>query len=180
MRSQLLGKVIAMTIVIEYYIPEKFRRPSGKSIPPSSAGRSFCLLHRKKSRHETKKPRSVHASDQNPLLRKPAREWQGTEEFEGKPAMSCRIDRLVNGEDLVILRISGRISGLDVDVVRTSLEQDGSVVAIDLKEVLLVDREAVKLLALCESNGAELRNCPAYIREWITRERADTNGSEQE
>jgi hypothetical protein len=48
-------------------------------------------------------------------------------------------------------------------------------VAIDLKNVLLVDREAVKLLAVRESNGDELRNCPAYIREWVTRERADTN-----
>ena len=47
------------------------------------------------------------------------------------------------------------------------------------KNVLLVDREAVKLLAVRESNGAELRNCPAYIREWITREREDTNASEQ-
>jgi hypothetical protein len=34
----------------------------------------------------------------------------------------------------------------------------------------LVDREAVKLLAFSEFNGLELRNCLAYIREWITRE----------
>ena len=45
--------------------------------------------------------------------------------------------------------------------------------AIDLKNVLLVDREAVKLLALSEANGTELRNCPPYIREWVTRERAE-------
>jgi hypothetical protein len=45
------------------------------------------------------------------------------------------------------------------------LEQERrSAVAIDLTDVLLVDREAVKFLALRESNGAELRNCPAYIR----------------
>jgi len=79
-----------------------------------------------------------------------------------------------------MLRISGRISGQDVDMLRALLEQEKSVVAIDLKEILLVDREAVKLLAFRESNGAELRNCPAYIREWITRERADTNGPTQE
>jgi len=47
-------------------------------------------------------------------------------------------------------------------------------VAIDLKNVLLVDREAVRLLAVRESNGDELRNCPAYIREWVTRKRTDT------
>jgi hypothetical protein len=45
--------------------------------------------------------------------------------------------------------------------------------------VLLVDREAIKLLAMRESNGVELRNCPAYIREWVTRERAVINASGQ-
>ena len=79
----------------------------------------------------------------------------------------------------MILRISGRITGEDVNMLRTLLEQERSAVAIDLKDVLLVDREAVKLLALCESNGAELRNCSAYIREWVNRERADMNASEQ-
>jgi hypothetical protein len=93
--------------------------------------------------------------------------------------MSCRIDRLVIGEDLVILCIAGRITGHDVDMLRALLEQERSTVAIDLKDVLLVDREAIELLAVRESNGAELRNCPAYIREWVTRERADPNGSEQ-
>jgi hypothetical protein len=93
--------------------------------------------------------------------------------------MSCRIDRLVNGEDLVILRISGRITGQDVDMLRALLEQERSAVAIDLKDVLLVAREAVQLLALRESNGAELRNCPSYIRQWVTKERADMNASEE-
>ncbi len=74
-------------------------------------------------------------------------------------------------EDYVILRISGRITGEDLNVLRASLEQEKKSVAIDLREVLLADREAVKLLALHESNGAEIRNCPLYIREWITRER---------
>jgi hypothetical protein len=65
-------------------------------------------------------------------------------------------------------------------MLRALLEQERSVVVIDFKEVLLVDREAVTLLAFRESNGSELRNCPAYIREWITREWADTKESEQE
>jgi hypothetical protein len=52
-------------------------------------------------------------------------------------------------------------------------------VAIDLKDVLLVDRDAIRLLALSELNCAELRNCPAYIREWVTRERAVISASEQ-
>ena len=108
----------------------------------------------------------------NPLLRKAVRERQRTEEYERKPTMTCRINRLVIEEDLVILFISGRITGQDVEILRDLLDQEKNVIAIDLKEVLLVDREAVRLLELSETNGTELRNCPAYVREWIMRERA--------
>jgi hypothetical protein len=93
--------------------------------------------------------------------------------------MTFRINRLVIGENLVILCICGRITGQEVDMLRDLLDQEKSAVAIDLKDVILVDCEAVKFLALRESNGAELRNCAAYIREWVTRERAVINASEQ-
>ena len=93
--------------------------------------------------------------------------------------MTCRIDRVVIGPGLLILHISGQITGKGVDLLRSLLEQERTLVAIDLKDVLLVDREAIKLLAMCESNKVELRNCPAYIREWVTREGAVTNASEQ-
>src|SRR2546427_13207987 len=89
--------------------------------------------------------------------------------------MSCRIDRVVSAENLVVLFISGRITGEHVDMLRGVLEQESGGFAIDLKNVLLVDREAVRLLALSEANGTELRNCPPYIREWAARERAQTN-----
>lgn len=91
--------------------------------------------------------------------------------------MTCRINRLVIGEGLVILCISGRITAQEVDMLRDLLDQEKSAVAFDLKDVLLVDREAVKFLALRESNAVELRNCSAYIREWIKRERSDANAS---
>ena len=58
-------------------------------------------------------------------------------------------------------------------MLRGVLEQESGGFAIDLKNVLLVDREAVQLLALSEAQGTELRNCPPYIREWVTRERAE-------
>jgi len=61
--------------------------------------------------------------------------------------MTCKIDRLDVGEDLVILRISGRITGKEVAMLRDVLEQERGREALDLKDVLLVDREAVKLLA---------------------------------
>jgi hypothetical protein len=85
--------------------------------------------------------------------------------------MTYRIDRVVIEQYRVILRISGRITGEDANALQSLLEQEGRAAALDLKDILLVDRDVVKLLALCESNGNELRNCPLYIREWITRER---------
>src|SRR5271154_3976855 len=90
--------------------------------------------------------------------------------------MSCRIDRAVNDDNRVVLLVSGRITGEHVDMLRGVLEQESGGVAIDLENVLLVDREAVKFFALREANGTELRNCPPYIREWVTRERAETYG----
>ena len=83
--------------------------------------------------------------------------------------MTCRVDRVLIEQD-VVLRISGRMTGDDLDVLRTALEE-GRVVAIDLTEVALVDRDAVKLLASIEGKGIELRHGPAYIREWVARER---------
>ena len=94
--------------------------------------------------------------------------------------MSCRIDRVVSAESLVVLLVSGRITGEHVDMLRGVLEQESGGFVIDLKNVLLVDGEAVKLLALSETNGTELRNCPPYIREWVTRERAETHGRPSE
>jgi anti-anti-sigma regulatory factor len=82
--------------------------------------------------------------------------------------MTCRIDRVLL-EQGVVLRISGRMTGEDLDVLRTAIEE-GPVVALDLTEVELVDRDAVEYLARTERNGIVLRHCPAYIREWVARE----------
>jgi hypothetical protein len=41
---------------------------------------------------------------------------------------------------------------------------------LDLKDVRLVDRDAVRFLVACETDGLRLQNCSAYIREWIVRE----------
>ena len=54
-----------------------------------------------------------------------------------------------------------------MDTLRDVLQLEAGALAIDLKNVSLVDREAVQFLALTEYNGTELRNCPPYIREWI-------------
>jgi anti-anti-sigma regulatory factor len=85
--------------------------------------------------------------------------------------MSCKIERLVDGQNCVVLRVSGRIHGAYVDTLREVIGQEKGRLALDLTEVLVVDREAVRLLAFSEANGIELRNCPAYIREWVAKER---------
>jgi hypothetical protein len=83
--------------------------------------------------------------------------------------VTCRIDRCPTEQGFE-LRISGRITGEDLEILRTALEDD-RVVAIELSELELIDRDALKLLAINEANGIELRHCPAYIREWLRRER---------
>jgi anti-anti-sigma regulatory factor len=92
--------------------------------------------------------------------------------------MSCKIERIVSAEDFVVLLVSGRIQGEHVDTLRESIAREKGRVAIDLTEVRLVDREAVKLLAVSEANGVELRNSPAYIREWVASERDGMNSQQ--
>ena len=84
--------------------------------------------------------------------------------------MTCKIVREEVGQGRVVLRVSGRLTGDDVNTLGTLLEQEKDAVALDLKDLLLVDDEGVKLLASHESNGVTLDNCPRYIREWIRRE----------
>jgi anti-anti-sigma regulatory factor len=91
--------------------------------------------------------------------------------LRGNLTMTCKIDRHVIEKDSVVLRISGRITGEHVTTLRAVLEQENSPLTIDLKDVRLVDGDAVQLLAKHESRGTQIKNCPRYIREWIRRER---------
>jgi hypothetical protein len=72
----------------------------------------------------------------------------------------------------VILSLSGRIEIEDVAELQRllSLEDAGQGIALDLRDITLVDRDAVKFLARCEADSIKLENCPAYIREWIDAE----------
>ena len=81
-----------------------------------------------------------------------------------------KIQRKANGK--VVLTLSGRIQAEDIDELHRLLELEGadSHIALDLKNVTLVDRDAVKFLAACEADSVKLENCPAYVREWIRRE----------
>jgi len=82
-----------------------------------------------------------------------------------------RITWDTNGE--VVFKVSGRLDAESVGDLKAlfSLEASGRRIVLNLLELTLVDRDAVRFLEGCEADGIELRNCPAYIREWITRER---------
>jgi acylglycerol lipase len=74
--------------------------------------------------------------------------------------------------DAVLLTVSGDIAAGHADQLRRLLNTDvDQNVVLDLRDVALVDRAGVLLLAGCEGRGAVLTNCPAYVREWIERER---------
>jgi anti-anti-sigma regulatory factor len=81
-----------------------------------------------------------------------------------------KIQRKANGR--VLFTLSGRIAAEDIDELRRLLELEGadSHIALDLKDVTLVDRDAIKYLSDCEADSIKLENCPAYVREWIGRE----------
>jgi hypothetical protein len=100
----------------------------------------------------------------------------GSEKVEAAAStmMTCKIDRVVTDENFVVLIVTGRITREHVETLRMVLGQEAVAPAVDLRNVLLVDREAVELLTSMEAKGSELRNCPLYVREWITRERRGT------
>jgi hypothetical protein len=86
-----------------------------------------------------------------------------------------KIQRTANGK--VVFTLSGRIEAEDVAELQRlfALERGDDQLVLDLKDVTLVDRDAVKFLALCEADSITLENCPAYIREWIERERGQNS-----
>lgn len=86
--------------------------------------------------------------------------------------MTLRIERSSRAE-LVVLSLTGRVEIEDVAELQRilGLEESGCQIALDLKDVTLIDRDAVKFLARCEGDSIRLENCPAYIREWIGQDR---------
>jgi anti-anti-sigma regulatory factor len=82
-----------------------------------------------------------------------------------------KITSAVNGE--VVIKLSGRMDVENIAELETLVrkEADGRCMVLDLKDLTLVDRDAVRFLGSCEADSIKLKNCPAYIREWITRER---------
>lgn len=86
--------------------------------------------------------------------------------------MVLRIDKSTNSQ-FVILRLSGRIENEKIRELKEVLsgDQENQKIAFDLEDVKLVDQLSVEFLEECEAQGAELWNCPPYLREWIVKVR---------
>jgi hypothetical protein len=69
--------VTAMAIVIEFYVPDRFRKQSGKWIPPERRAKIIPFPAPEKSQHEMKASAQPHAPA-DPLVRKAIRELQWT------------------------------------------------------------------------------------------------------
>ena len=81
-----------------------------------------------------------------------------------------KVQRSANGE--VVFTVSGRLDANNVSELSALLaaEPAGRPPVLDLKDVVLVDRDVVQFLRASERDGIVLRNCPPYIREWIARD----------
>ena len=95
--------------------------------------------------------------------------------------MTLRILRS-DDEAEVVFTLSGRIQSDQLPELE-ALVQSASAkhkVVLDLQQVKLVDRDAVRFLAQVEQTSATLRNCSAFIRQWISHERNGSGAIENE
>jgi len=82
-----------------------------------------------------------------------------------------RIERSANGQ--VVFTLSGRMQTEDIEQFQQLLvvETPGQQLMLNLRDVTLVNQDAVTFLARCEANGIKIENCPLYIRNWINQEK---------
>jgi len=86
-----------------------------------------------------------------------------------------KLTALSNPAGPAILALSGHMNAEALAELRQRIEAGqglGGRVVVDLSEVTLMDRAAVRFLAGQPAGGVELVNCPPYIERWISRERA--------
>jgi hypothetical protein len=82
-----------------------------------------------------------------------------------------RIERRSKGKS-ISLRLRGRMQADRLPELMGEIEKCKRLPRLDLEEITLMDRESVRYLMRCESDGIQLVNCPLYVEEWIAREKA--------
>jgi hypothetical protein len=81
-----------------------------------------------------------------------------------------RIERQSRGKSSINLKLSGRMQTDGISDLQAEIEKCDPVPSPDLEEITLLDRDSVRFLIGCETEGIKLVNCPLFVREWITRE----------
>ena len=73
------------------------------------------------------------------------------------------------GNSQILFTVSGRIETEDIKQLEDMLaaETSGQQLVLDLRDVTLVNEDAVKFLGRCEADGTKLENCPLHVRKWI-------------
>jgi anti-anti-sigma regulatory factor len=84
--------------------------------------------------------------------------------------MTLRIERSAR-QGFTVFALSGRMDVEHVGKLKELFDRDCRNIILDLRDVRLADRDAVKFLRTCEAEGMKVENCPAYVREWIDREK---------
>ena len=82
-----------------------------------------------------------------------------------------RIERSENGQ--VVFTLSGRMQTEDIEQFQQLLvvETPGRRLMFDLRDLTIVNQDAVTFLADCEAKGTKLESCPLHIRNWINQEK---------
>jgi hypothetical protein len=85
------------------------------------------------------------------------------ENFAAKGVLMLKIQRAANRE--AVFTLIGRMDVENVGELKAlfASEPKGHRILMDLKDLTLADREAVKFLGRCEADSIETTNCPAYI-----------------
>jgi predicted metal-binding protein len=86
--------------------------------------------------------------------------------------MTFRIDTVARGK-LTVFVLGGRSEKKAIAALRRLLELQANYrgIVLDLKDVRVIDRDALHFFAGCEADGVKLENCTPYIREWMEREK---------
>jgi predicted metal-binding protein len=86
--------------------------------------------------------------------------------------MTFRIETVARGK-LTVFVLSGRSEKKAIAELRRLLELQANYrgIVLDLKDVRVIDRDALHFFAGCEADGVKLENCAPYIREWMEREK---------
>jgi predicted metal-binding protein len=84
--------------------------------------------------------------------------------------MTLRIERSAR-QRFTVFSLSGRMEAEHVAELKELFNGDYREIILDLRDLRLADRDAVKFLMGCERDGVKFENCPAYVREWMDREK---------